>query len=306
MAQPELVRKEDLSPKEQLIYEAYYEGPKRGLGVRETYEEAVRLAEPHDDIYITEADVRRFLQKQVIKQDEAPEVHNNYVPTPPARIQYQADILHYNSGMGAPYGLAVIDIFSKLGDIIPLRSIDSHTVARAFVEVCQKQGLPAEVTTDGGGEFDGTFDKMCKFFEIHHTVLHGTYPRFVDRFILTIKKRIRRERKGLDKYDWTAVLPEKLHQYNEIVRSTVTGVTPKELQDHPALDEDVFKDMLSKADKFKIRQRRAVLREGDYVRIRKTERKDKPVDESPCKESPQYITVTMVSFTMLLTTLSLS
>jgi hypothetical protein len=296
MAQPELVPKESLSDKEKLIYEAYYEGPKRGLGAEETAEEAKRLGQLHN-IKITHADVRAFLQRQKVKQDEQPQVHNNYVPTPPARIQYQADVLHYNSGMGARYGLAVIDIFSKLGDIIPLDSIDSHTVARAFVQVCQKQGLPSEVTTDGGGEFEGVFDKMCKYFEIHHTTLIS-YPRFVDRFILTIKKRIKRERHGLDKYNWTEVLPEKLHQYNEIVRSRVTGYTPKEVQDHPAMDEDIFKSQLAQAEKFKIREKRPVLKadtsaelkDGDYVRILKTERKDKPVDESKWSDTIHRVT----------------
>lgn len=56
------------------------------------------------------------------------------------------------------------------------------------------------------------------------------------------------------------------------------------------MDEDVFKDMLSQAGKLKTRQRKAVLQEGDYVRIRKTDRKDKPVDESPWSETIHRVT----------------
>ena len=69
---------------------------------------------------ITEEDVRRFLAKQKVKQDlTRKRREGSYVASAP-REEFQADLADFGERASPRYGLACIDVFSRLATIIPL------------------------------------------------------------------------------------------------------------------------------------------------------------------------------------------
>jgi hypothetical protein len=83
-----------------------------------------------------------------------------------------------------------------------MKENSSKSVAVAFHRFMVLNGVPASVSTDGGPEFQGvgikdSFADLCSFYDIERITLRS-YPRFIDRFIRTIRDmiNIRRETRG--------------------------------------------------------------------------------------------------------------
>jgi hypothetical protein len=152
--------------------------------------------------------------------------------------------------------------------VVPIPSTESHSVARGFVHIIQKRafGIPDSVSTDGGSHFLGDFDKMCEFFSIKHVILR-VYPRFVDRFIRTVRDAFWMRRKGMDLRGWHLLLPEVLSQYNERIHAG-TGMAPQKLLQEPAKDPEVFHRMVEDSNLSK----KKPLEMGDQVRILNVEK----------------------------------
>ena len=88
------------------------------------------------------------------------------------------------------YALVVIDIFSKLADVIPMDERDGEHVLKALRASLKKMGYPVSVHSDDDAAF-ATKNQVQDFFSsegINH-IITKTHANVVERFIRTIKKQ---------------------------------------------------------------------------------------------------------------------
>ena len=124
--------------KEQIISNVYYD-TEGGFGsIQETYKNA-KQQNPE----ITLDEVKDFMRKQPNKQIRRYRGSNSYT-APFARYEYQIDIMDMKPLTKTPevkvpvkngeprYGLVVIDIFSKLANVVPMKNKDGKNVLDAL------------------------------------------------------------------------------------------------------------------------------------------------------------------------------
>ena len=126
--------------KEQIISNVYYDLEKGFGSIQDTLKQA-----KEQDPSITRVDVQSIMKKQPNKQIRGYRGSNSYT-APFARFEYQIDIMHMKpltkepevkipmKNSEPPYALVVIDIFSKMGDVIPMKKRDGQTVLPALKE----------------------------------------------------------------------------------------------------------------------------------------------------------------------------
>ena len=217
--------------KEQIISNIYYDVDSGFGSVQETLRKA-RQQEPT----ITKEDVDKFMREQPNKQVKKYRGSNSYT-APFARFEYQIDIMDMVSLVKNPeakipiekgalrYALVVIDIFSKLANVVPMANRDSSSVLSALKESFKKMGFPMSVYSDD----DGAFKSVVKeFFDAEgiNQIITLTHANVAERFIRTIKNMIH-DRVRFNKADWTAMLQPALKKYNNTVHSS-TKLTPNE------------------------------------------------------------------------------
>ena len=187
-----------------------------------------------EDPTITIQDVRAFLKKQPNKQIRKHRGHNSYT-APFARFQYQIDIMDMvpltKDSEKKPgkeikivknkqprYGLVVIDIFSKLANVVPMKNIDGESVLKGLKESFEKMGFPMSIYSDD----DGAFKSVVKdFFEsegINH-ITTPTHANVAERFIRTIKNMVH-DRVRFNKGSWTEMVRFAVDKYNKTVHSS--------------------------------------------------------------------------------------
>ena len=217
--------------KEQIISNIYYNVDTGFGSVQETLRKA-RQQEPT----ITKEDVDKFMREQPNKQVKKYRGSNSYT-APFARFEYQIDIMDMVSLVKNPeakipmekgilrYALVVIDIFSKLANVVPMANRDSSSVLSALKESFKKMGFPMSVYSDD----DGAFKSVVKeFFDAEgiNQIITLTHANVAERFVRTIKNMIH-DRVRFNKADWTAMLQPALTKCNNTVHSS-TKLTPKE------------------------------------------------------------------------------
>jgi hypothetical protein len=210
------------SPKERVIAAVYYHRHGFG-GVEETLQKAQA-----QDASITKEDVQRFLAKQKTYQDRQTRgIHNSYVPNGP-KAEYQVDVAHFPGSKTARYGCFVLDIFTKVGDVYPLDQDLSQNVVKAVLAFCDKHGIPDSICTDGGPDMSGKLDHMCQWLKVQHIVLRGQGPRFVDRYIRTVREGISQRMLAFDKQveDW----PELAKDVVEKLNAHIGAITPTDVE----------------------------------------------------------------------------
>ena len=125
------------------------------------------------------------------------------------------------------YALVVIDIFSKLADVIPMEERDGEHVLKALRASFKKMGYPMSVYSDDDGAF-ATKNQVQDFFNsegINHIVTK-THANVAERFIRTMKNKIH-DRVRFNNMKWTDALTPALKQYNSTSHSS-TRMTPSE------------------------------------------------------------------------------
>ena len=66
------------------------------------------------------------------------------------------------SAASTQHVLIIVEAFSKLIDLVPLKELIAEAVAAAFNErVLARFGRPVEVTTDNGAEYKAEFYQLC-------------------------------------------------------------------------------------------------------------------------------------------------
>mgnify|MGYP001063599297 CR=1 FL=1 len=209
--------------KDQIISNIYYDLESGYGSVKNTFEQARQK-----DKSITLDDVQKWMKQQPNKQRKAYKGSNSYT-APFARFEYQIDIMDMvtlqMSETQPRYAIVVIDLFSKLGDALPMNNKDSNSVYDALLIIFKKMGYPISVYSDDDGAFKS---KVKEFFDgegINHIVTL-THANVVERFIRSLKNGIH-DRVRFTNGKWEDMLKFVITKYNNTIHST-TNHTPKE------------------------------------------------------------------------------
>ena len=109
---------------------------------------------------------------------------------------------------GNRYILTLCDYSRKYPEVVPLKVIDAETVASALVEIFSRTGIPKEVLSDKGSNFNSALMKeLCKLLHIKKltsTPYHPEANGLVERLNGTLKKMltcfVENEKDVWDKY----------------------------------------------------------------------------------------------------------
>eukprot|EP00854_Cymbomonas_tetramitiformis_P029706 gene29706-biopygen30928 len=127
--------------------------------------------------------------------------------------------------------LIMTEHYNRFIVCVPIPNKEASTIAAAFRNhVLAVFGAPAECLVDGGKEFEGEFQQLCRDCLIDRRVTSPDSPEgngLTERVVRTIKfcfKKIALE-KGLDYYEWDEQLWPLVLSYNA-ARQESTGVAP--------------------------------------------------------------------------------
>eukprot|EP00854_Cymbomonas_tetramitiformis_P034110 gene34110-biopygen13193 len=126
--------------------------------------------------------------------------------------------------------LIMTEHYTRFIVCVPIPDKEAGTIAAAFRNhVLSVFGAPAECLVDGGKEFEGEFEQLCRDCLIDRRVTSPDSPEgngLTERVVRTIKfcfKKLALE-KGLD-YEWDELLWSLVLSYN-VARQESTGVAP--------------------------------------------------------------------------------
>lgn len=173
--------------------------------------------------------------------------------------QYSKQNKHYK------YLLAVIDIFSKYGWLIPLKNKTGLTVSEEFKKLF-KQRKPMFIWSDKGSEF---YNKQVKeLLKDNNIKLYSTENEekssVVERWIGTMKQQMFKYFTASETFKYYDVLDRLVKNYNNTVHSSIkmTPVKASKLENELTVYKNLYpeKEEKVKKPKFKV---------GDRVRITK-------------------------------------
>lgn len=232
--------------------------------------------------------IRHWLQKQDAYTTHAPIVRRNVHVT---RIRASGPLQLWESDLFTVepklvsnndqyrFILVVVDVFSKMAWVEPLKNKKPQTVLKGFEEIFKQAGdIPKSLRTDKGSEF---IARQClEFWKskgiLHYVALPPMKAAIAERFIRTLGEKI-------EKFLTASIsnkngryidnLPHFLHAYNHSVHSA-HGMKPVEVT-HNNLD--IVTQRLynghgrykAKTESVNVRpnRRKNAIKEGDYVRL---------------------------------------
>lgn len=182
--------------------------------------------------------------------------------------------------------LAVIDSFSKRGDVRVLKNKRSEEVAAAFEDIILNSRYlsrktmsvirhPARLRSDFGLEFRGShFKNMMKKYDIHqfYAMNPDVKACIVERWIRTLQTRLHKymTHKNISNFSWKdkrfliEVLSKLVASYNKRRHSTI-GMAPESV--NLLTQAKIFKLMEKKREKMRGKKKIAKYKIGDKVRI---------------------------------------
>ena len=132
---------------------------------------------------------------------------------------------------GNKYILTLVDYATRYPEAIALKSIETHRVAEALVEVFSRVGVPREILTDQGAQFtSGIMKEVSRLLSIKQlttTPYHPACNGLVERFNGTLKQMLKRLCAEKPK-DWDRYIGPLLFAYRETPQSSL-GFAPFEL-----------------------------------------------------------------------------
>ena len=117
------------------------------------------------------------------------------------------------------YAMVVIDIFSKLGDAIPMKNKDSVSVYNALLIIFKTMGYPMSIYSDDDGAFKSKVQDVFDRAGINHVVTL-THANVVERFIRTLKNGIH-DTVRFTKSKWEDMLTIVVNKYNNTTHSSI-------------------------------------------------------------------------------------
>jgi hypothetical protein len=119
----------------------------------------------------------------------------------------------------------LIDIFSKKGDVEPMKRKDSVSVYKALIKMFETMGFPMSIYSDD----DAAFKSNVKDFFDSEGITHittRTHANVTERFIRAIKNMLHDRIRNTDR-QWQDMIPYIINKYNNTVH-TSTGLTPNQ------------------------------------------------------------------------------
>ncbi|KAJ8044924.1 hypothetical protein HOLleu_07817 [Holothuria leucospilota] len=186
------------------------------------------------------ADITRYCQSCDVCQRMCPKGRVSKVPlgsTPLLEEPFQriaVDLvgpIKPSSARGHRYILVIVDYATRYPDAIPLKTIDTGTVAEGLLDVFSRVGIPKEILTDQGTQFVSNLMKeVSRLLPIRRfvtTPYHAMCNGLVEKFNGTIKATLKKmcEEKPQDWHRFISPLP---FAYREIPQER-TGFSPFEL-----------------------------------------------------------------------------
>jgi len=135
------------------------------------------------------------------------------------------------SDRGHRFILVVVDYATRYPEAVPLKNIDSETVAEALFEMWTRLGVPQEVLSDNGTQFVSAMmrevHRLLSVKGIHTSPYHAQANGLVERFNGTLKSMLRKLCIEQPR-EWDRFLPALLFAYREVPQSS-TCYSPFEL-----------------------------------------------------------------------------
>ena len=135
------------------------------------------------------------------------------------------------SDRGHRYILTVVDVATRYPEAVPLKNIDTISVAEALVGLFSRVGCPEEILSDCGSQFISDLMKeiyrLLSVKSIHTSPYHPQSNGQVERFNGVLKTMLRKVVVGHPK-DWDRYIPALLFAYRELPNES-TGFSPFEL-----------------------------------------------------------------------------
>jgi len=189
------------------------------------------------------------------------------------RYQFQMDLVdvqntaEFNDGIR--YLLTCIDIFTRKAFARGLLAKDAKSVLKEFKSILlEAVEPPLTLCFDRGTEFrNNEFNTFCQQNNIQvRTPDSSIHAAFVERFNLTLQRKIEKYKSEYETQKYIDVLPKLLETYNNALHR-MTGVTPNEAE----TDESVHLAIRLRQSKQqeKIKKRLVKFQIGDEVRIAK-------------------------------------
>lgn len=119
----------------------------------------------------------------------------------------------------------------KYPEAVPLRSIDAETIAEEFMVIFSRVGIPQEILTDQGSNFQSQL--LRELYRLPHidglrtSLYHPQTDGLVERFNQTLKNMLRKAA-SQDGKDWDCLIPFLLFAYREVPHEC-TEFSPFEL-----------------------------------------------------------------------------
>ena len=146
--------------------------------------------------------------------------------TPPIRTYgenylWEADLMFFThptfakNNDGYKYILAIIDTFTKMSFLLPLKSKETHHIANSVNNLFQK-GKPKYLRVDGGGEFlSKAFSQMCKKNNvIMYVAMEPIKCAFIERYNRTFKRILVQIMEYNNSIRWVDYVPQTLEIYH--------------------------------------------------------------------------------------------
>ena len=132
---------------------------------------------------------------------------------------------------GNRFILTLVDYGTKFPEAIPLKSLDSESVAEALVSIFSRLGIPKEILSDQGSNFmSSLMQELCKLLSVKKlksTPYHPEANGLVERFNGTLKRMLTCFVQE-EQLEWDRLLPYMLFAYREVPQDS-TGFSPFEL-----------------------------------------------------------------------------
>merc|ERR1711954_19650 len=162
---------------------------------------------------------------------------------------------------GYAYLLCVIDVFSKMAWVYPMKKVDCKTAVSCLKDVFEKSGKPPEkIQTDKGSEFKcNLFQSLMQENNIEH--YFSTSDRkcaVVERFNLTIQQLLYKLMANYNTYAWTNLSPHAMKIYLNRKHSPIK-MTPLDAK------KEENQKKIKKLKKLKIIKRNQNLKKGKLL-----------------------------------------
>ena len=168
------------------------------------------------------------------------------------------------SNHGIKYLLAVIDVFSKYGYLVPLKDKTGKSVASALKSLFEER-KPEKMWVDKGKEF---YNKDVKELIELYSTENEEKSSVAERWIRTMKEKMWKYFTDNNTNHYVDILPDLFEDYNNTKHSSIkmTPVEASKKKNELTVWRNLYPDRLKKIDinpKFSI---------GDKVRISKKKR----------------------------------